>query len=390
MRTIVAGKALWFYAWKLVWPSGLVFIYPRWDPAELHGWQWVFPGAAACVPLFCWSLRRRIGEGPLVAVCYFGGTLLPALGFVNVYPMRFSFVADHFQYLASIGPLALLGALLTLVGDRWRSPTSERSGPVRKRATNMGGLAVLGVLATLGVLTFCQAAIYANPEVLWRDALAQNPSAWIARNNLGLLLLQHGRVAEAIHHFQVGLATKPDYTPFHNNLGLAYARAGDTERAAEHFAKAIELQPHYPVAHDNLAASLARLGDPEAAVAAYRQAIRLSPDNPQTLHALAWLLAASRPSTEDGREAVRLARRAIALSEPTPSRLDTLAAALASAGDFEQAVSVARQAAAAAGSMGDHQLAGEIASRLDQYEQRQPFRESLRPDAELRGTGGRQ
>ncbi len=54
--------------------------------------------------------RNRLGRGPLVAVLFFAGTLVPALGFFNVYPMRYSFVADHFQYLASVGLLALLAA----------------------------------------------------------------------------------------------------------------------------------------------------------------------------------------------------------------------------------------------------------------------------------------
>ena len=40
----------------------------------------------------------------------FGVTLAPALGFVNVYPFKFSFVADHFQYLASIAVIALVAA----------------------------------------------------------------------------------------------------------------------------------------------------------------------------------------------------------------------------------------------------------------------------------------
>ena len=70
-------------------------------------WQWLFPVAAVGVVAGLWLARHRIGRGPLVAVLFFAGTLGPALGFVNVFPMRYSFVADHFQYLAGVGLMAL-------------------------------------------------------------------------------------------------------------------------------------------------------------------------------------------------------------------------------------------------------------------------------------------
>ena len=102
-RCLIAGRALWFYAGKLAWPAQLTFIYPRWTIETTAGWQWLFPMAAVGVMAGLWLARRRMGRGPLVAVLFFAGTLGPALGFVNVYPMRYSFVADHFQYLAGVG-----------------------------------------------------------------------------------------------------------------------------------------------------------------------------------------------------------------------------------------------------------------------------------------------
>src|SRR5262249_8394678 len=110
-RVLIAGRALWFYAGKLLYPMDLTFIYRRWrlDPSDWR--QYFFPGTAIAVPAALWLLRRRIGYGPLVAVAFFAGTLVPALGFFDVYPMRYSFVADHFQYLASIGLIALAAAL---------------------------------------------------------------------------------------------------------------------------------------------------------------------------------------------------------------------------------------------------------------------------------------
>ncbi|MEZ4652389.1 MAG: hypothetical protein R3E12_01985 [Candidatus Eisenbacteria bacterium] len=101
-RLLVAGRAAWFYAGKLLWPHPLVFNYPRWvlDPHSIV--QLLFPLATVAVLAVLWFGRTRWGRGPLVAVLCFLVTLAPALGFFDVYPMRYSFVADHFQYLASI------------------------------------------------------------------------------------------------------------------------------------------------------------------------------------------------------------------------------------------------------------------------------------------------
>ena len=48
-----------------------------------------------------WSIRRR-SRGPLTALLLYVGSLFPALGFLNVYPFIYSFVADHFAYLAGL------------------------------------------------------------------------------------------------------------------------------------------------------------------------------------------------------------------------------------------------------------------------------------------------
>jgi hypothetical protein len=100
-RLLVAGRALWFYAGKLVWPVNLLFIYPRWSVSQNEWRQYIYPAAALAVIVVAWALRKE-SRGPLAGVLYFAGTLFPALGFFNVYPFQFSFVADHFQYLASI------------------------------------------------------------------------------------------------------------------------------------------------------------------------------------------------------------------------------------------------------------------------------------------------
>src|SRR4029077_7938932 len=97
-RVLVAGRALWFYADKLVWPHPLIFFYPRWAIDAGAAWQYLFPSAALALCAALWFARERIGRGPLAAVLVFAGVLTPALGFFDIYPFRYSFVADHFQY----------------------------------------------------------------------------------------------------------------------------------------------------------------------------------------------------------------------------------------------------------------------------------------------------
>ena len=108
-RGLVAGRVIWFYLSKLVWPANLVFFYPRWDINPKEWWQWLFPIATLGTFAGLWAMRRR-WRGPLAAWLLFVGTLVPVLGFLNVYPFIFSFVADHFQYLASLGIIVPVSA----------------------------------------------------------------------------------------------------------------------------------------------------------------------------------------------------------------------------------------------------------------------------------------
>jgi protein O-mannosyl-transferase len=102
-RWLIAGRALWFYAGKLFWPVNLTFVYPRWQLDVGIWWQWLFPAGALATVATLWFGRKKFGGGPLAAILIFASTLFPILGFLNVYYMRYSFVADHFQYFAEIG-----------------------------------------------------------------------------------------------------------------------------------------------------------------------------------------------------------------------------------------------------------------------------------------------
>src|SRR5262249_21158238 len=170
-RCLIAGRALWFYARKLLWPANLCFVYPRWRLDTHSLAQWLFPISAIVVVLALWLGRSRFGRGPVTAVLFFVGTLSPLLGFINGYFMRYSFVCDHWAYLSNLGLITLAVGLLVRVASRVAIP---RLLPV---------VAVV-LLPILAALTWQQSHMYRDMETLWRATLAKNPRATMAHINL--------------------------------------------------------------------------------------------------------------------------------------------------------------------------------------------------------------
>lgn len=265
-RSIIAGRALWFYAWKLVWPMNLAFIYERWTIDWRDPLQHVWPIAFLTVVGTLFALRNRIGRGPLVAVLFFAGTLFPALGFFNVFPHRYAFVADHFQYHASIGLIVLFAATLTLTAMRLRLAPALRVA------------LACALLLPLGILTFRQTFIYENAETLWRDTVEKSPGNWMPWTNLGNALVAQKRYDEAMPYYQIALELAPHIDDVQYNAGHLAARQARYEDAAAHFRRAVEIKPTYLPAWESLGDLYANeLDRPDEAFVAYLRAWQLSP-----------------------------------------------------------------------------------------------------------------
>lgn len=435
-RVIVASKALWFYAGKVLWPAKLVFVYPRWEIAtnSIGAWVAVTGIVAVMAALFVFH-RRPWARAGLFGLGFFVTGLLPALGFFNVYYFRFSFVGDHFQYLASLGVIALAASGLAYGLDRrglWLTPA--------------GNGICAALLVILGVLTWRQTYVYHDVETLWRETLARNPNAWMPHYNLGRALSDEGRMDEAIAQYREALRLKPDYAEAHGNLGSALgqqgklaeaceeweaalrikpdmaevhynlgfvaAHAGRTEEAIQHWEAAVRIKPKYPELHYNLGVLLQQAGrnaeaiehyraaldiNPDVAEAqynlgtlleqtgnvaetirCYERALQLKPDFVEAENSLARLLATI--SLSDGgapSRAVELAERACASSgHQTAGYLDTLAIAYAAAGRFDDAVATAQKAVDLAHADGKTKVADEIQKRLELYRGGHPYRPS--------------
>ncbi len=267
-RLVVAGKAIWFYADKVLWPARLAFVYPRWELHTSSLWSLVPTVALVALGMMLWRCRRR----PWCRAVLFGGSffvvaLLPVLGFLDVFYFRYSFVADHFQYLASVGIITLVCGGGTVL--------CERTGHIGRY---VGAVAVATLVIVLGALTWAQGHAYQDSETLWRDTETKNPNAWMPHYNRGLDLWGVGRIPEAIGEFQEALRNKPDDAAIHNDLGLAFAKLGNLQEAIEQHKEALRIKPDDAEAHNDLGAAFVKLGNPQEAIAQYKQALRLKPD----------------------------------------------------------------------------------------------------------------
>ncbi|HKQ49414.1 MAG TPA: tetratricopeptide repeat protein [Phycisphaerae bacterium] len=278
-RFLLAGRVVWFYLYKLFWPGELIFIYPRWSVDAGAVWQWLYPMGLLSVFVGMVFYARR-NRAPLAALLFFVGSLFPVLGFFNVYPFIFSFVADHFQYLPSLGVIALVcgGAALSV---------AKLSSP----AARVLGLAILPVV--LGVLTHRQCRMYADVQSLYEATIRKNPGCWMAYNNLGTVLDDRGRLHEAIEHYRRALQLRPDYADAHNNLGAALETLGRHGEAAVAHQEALRLRPRFPEARFNLGVAYTGLGDSARAIEQYRLAIQLRPNYPEAHNQLGMTLNAT-------------------------------------------------------------------------------------------------
>jgi tetratricopeptide (TPR) repeat protein len=265
-RCLLAGRVVWFYLGKLAWPSDLMFVYPRWDAGASTGAWTACLAAALALTAALWALRRR-ARGPLAAWLFYVGSLFPALGFFNVYPFIFSYVADHFQYLASMGVLAAAAAGACALHAR-----AGQGG----RAAGLGIAAAL--VAALSILSNAQSATYADEPTLYRATLERNPACWMAHNNLGLWYKTHGEPDKALAHYGDALRLRPDYPQAHNNLGILYEDRGDMDGAVAQFRAALAARSDFVAARNNLGGALAKMpGRLDEAVAEFREAVRLQP-----------------------------------------------------------------------------------------------------------------
>ncbi len=323
-RCLIAGRAFWFYPGKIFWPVNLIFIYPRWNISQTAWHQYLFPVAALMLLGAFWALRRR-WRAPLTAFLFYAAMLFPVLGFFNAYPFRFSFVADHFQYLAGLGPTALAAAgtdsILRLV---------QRSRRLLKTTI------FVMVSALLGALTWKQSRLYADAATLYQTTLDKNPGCWMAHFNLGTELSKKGRFHDAGSHFRTSLKLNPDNVIAHVSLGNALVSVGHTGEGIAEIQKALDAaSPAVAVnARISLGNALLQSGRIDEGIEYYRKALEIDPVN------IAACVNLGNALMQSGRveEGMTRYRQALKLNDRSGDARGNLGFALMQIGNNEEAV----------------------------------------------------
>jgi tetratricopeptide (TPR) repeat protein len=325
-RLAGAGWAVWFYLYKALIPYKLSFVYPRWEIDATSILSYL-PALilSGCFALF-WRYRKSWGRPLLFGFGYYVVTLLPVLGFFNIYFMKYSLVADHWQYTSIIGIIAVAVAVGNSV---WK----QRPGALR-RLLSVGTVALVGILC---ILTWRQGNIYADVETLWRDTISKNPKAWIAYNELGFALKQQGRLEEAIPQFSKALQIRPNDEAAHNNLGLALYEQGRVDEAVAHYSRALQINPDYAKAHNNLGIVLARQGRLDEAIGHYSKALRMERDFPDYV-AAHYNLGVALALKGRQKQAMHYFSKAVKLKPEFAEAHYNLGAVLASQGSLEEAI----------------------------------------------------
>ncbi len=422
-RLAIAGQALWVYLGKLLWPHPICLIYHRWELNPAQWWQWLgAAGALLAAAVLLWGTRRGQWRGITAGVLLFAGMLFPVLGFMNVYGMRFAWVADRWVYMPALVVFAWIGHVFAVM-------------PWRKIRLTLA----VAVLGTCAALTWRQAACYRSVDAFWQAAIAGNPTAWKARNDYSDALMAAGRAQEAAEHLREAVRLYPEYADAHANLGNALTMLGRPQEAMESFERALALEPdlaivHYNMAclyetqgriedmekqlrralevsekmlpaHNDLGNLLLRTGRVEEAGRHYRRALELRPGNTNALTSLgnvaymqgrhaeaadyfrqalarnpdlvealtncAFVLATTRDeSLRDVSKGVEMAERAARLSaRKDPAILSVLASAYANAGRFPDAIEAAKQGIAIAESQGNTALVRSLRDGVRAFEQ---------------------
>ena len=331
-RLSQAGWSIAAYARMCLWPAGLAPIYPS-ARGSLPGMEaWI--GIAAVLGLF-WHRRAGWGRDALLGSGWFLLNLVPVLGVVPMAYSRISPRADHFVYLPLVGVVGLAAAAFGAAWTGW-----ERTNGRGKISRLPFAIAAMALVVALAIVARLYAPVFLNERALWTRAVERNPKAWLARNNLGRVLLGERSPSEAADQFREAVRIQPDSPEAHANLGNALDALGKGDEARSEYAAALRIDPGFAGAHYNMGLSLLRAGLVDNAAAEFRAALASDPGHAQARNSLGLALARSGKLPE----AMEQYRLSLKLDSGLPEAHLNLGNALFRLGSLDEAVGEYREA----------------------------------------------
>lgn len=307
-RLAAAGLSLWFYLGKLIVPTNLALVYEKWqiDTRSIVAYGPALGAVVTAVVL--WLMRHRLGRGPLLAALFFGAGIFPLLGFFSFYYLKMADVADHFQYLPSLGPIALFAG----VAGHWVVTRRIEAGRIF-RVVCWGG--AIGLLVALWILTWRQCHLYKDNYTIWSDTLKKSPNSWVAHGMFAKAVGGRGRVDLACFHLRKEIQLRPKGARAYVALARIEFSVGRIEEAEALCRAGITAAPRFPGPYLFLADIHVRGGRSAEAIALYEEVLRL-PVLPRPAAVHRRLANALR---KDGQEAKAEAHFRMALEiEPRP------------------------------------------------------------------------
>lgn len=264
-KWIVAGRSLWFYLGKFIWPDPLLLVYPRWALHADRWWEWLWPVSVPLGMMLLWQARRRLGRGPFLGAIFFVIALAPVpfLGINFIY--LYSYVADHFIYIPSLPLVFCAGALVH------RLICAAPPMPAR--------IVRVGLLGALLVLTFRHSANFHGLETIWRHNLRHFPDSVVGWMNYGYAVSRRGAHDEEVQAYRRVTQIDPAYAPAHNDMGLALAALGELDAAERAFRRAYELDPGLTEARHNLGNLFAQQDRWREAIPLFEEVLGVRPDH---------------------------------------------------------------------------------------------------------------
>ncbi|MDA8375460.1 MAG: tetratricopeptide repeat protein [Planctomycetia bacterium] len=315
---IIAGKDLWFYPAKLLWPHPILSIYPRWHIRHFSTLDLIYPLAAALVGVVLFAGCRRIGRGPAAAAAIYAIMVSPSLGFFAFSGMSSTFVTDHYFYLGCISLIVLGVQWVDGLLRRTTVPAPSISSTTASHSVRRGVAMAAGcsVLLVLGILSFRRSMNYRSVKAIWAQELRYNKDCPAAYDNLGAMALDAGHYQKAIalaehgyslapamdvvgsgiigaglmhlHKYQQAitwlrrsLGPDPYYPTAIAQIAYCYEQIGNVKMAMKDLHRGLTLMPHSATLLAALGQALERQGQLQSAIAAFQRALHYAPNRPR-------------------------------------------------------------------------------------------------------------